>query len=58
MIFFTFFGTFINWTDNMTNDMLGYIGDLIDDFSPLLVPVIAIGLGLIVIGAIIRAIRG
>ena len=53
-----FLATFIDWTPNMTNDMLDYMGDLIGDFTPLLVPSIAIGVGLIVVGAIIRAIRG
>jgi len=51
-------GTFINWTPEMTNSMIGYMVDLFNDLSNLLVPVIAIGVGLIVIGAIIRAIRG
>lgn len=56
MPFFT--GTFINWTPDMTNQMLNFMGDLISDFTPLLIPIIAIGVGLIVIGAIVHAIRG
>lgn len=42
----------------MTNSMLGYMGDLIEDFTPLLVPVIAIGIGLIIVAAIVHSIRG
>ncbi len=53
-----FFGTYINWSNDMTNSMLGHIGDLVGDFTPLLIPIIAIGIGLIIIGAIIKAIRG
>jgi len=48
----------INWTSDMTNAMLADIQGIITDLSPLLVPIIAIGVGLIVVGAIISAIRG
>jgi len=51
-------GVFIDWTDEMTTSLLGRIKDLITDLTPLLIPIIAIGVGLIVVGAIIRAIRG
>lgn len=50
--------TFINWTDGMTADFLANITGLITDLSPLLVPVIAIAVGLIIVEAIISAIRG
>lgn len=53
-----FLGTFLTWTGDDTTAMIGYISDLITDLTPLLIPVIAIGIGLIIIGAIIRAIRG
>ena len=53
-----FAGTFINWTPEMTNSTLGYVVSLFGDLSNLLVPVIGVGIGLIVIGAIIKAIRG
>ena len=50
--------TFINWTSEMTTDFLSNITAIITDLSPLLVPVIAISVGLIVVEAIISAIRG
>jgi len=51
--------TFIlDWTPQMTTDLLANIQGTITDLSPLLVSVIAIGIGLIVVGAIISAIRG
>lgn len=54
-----FFSTFmINWTSEMTTTLLADIQGIITDLSPLLVPIIAIGVGLIVVGAIISAIRG
>ena len=54
-----FLPTFIlDWTPQMTTDLLANIQATITDLSPLLVSVIAIGIGLIVVGAIISAIRG
>jgi hypothetical protein len=54
-----FLPTFIiNWTGDMTDDLLANIQGTITDLSPLLTIVIAIGVGLIVVGAIISAIRG
>jgi hypothetical protein len=38
--------------------MLGYVKDLITDITPLLLPIIAISVGLIIVIAIIRALRG
>lgn len=49
---------FIDWTQEMTDDMIGYMKDLLTDLTPLLIPIIAIGVGLIIVGVIIRAIRG
>lgn len=53
-----FYGTFITWTDAETTILLNNIKNIFADLSPLLIPIIAIGIGLIVIGAIIRAVRG
>jgi len=53
-----FLGTFITWTDSQSDLLLGYISDLITDFLPLLTIIISVGIGLIVVGAIIKAIRG
>jgi hypothetical protein len=50
--------TFITWGSEDTTAMLGYVADIISDLQPLLIPIIAIGIGLIVVGAIIQAIRG
>lgn len=50
-------GTFITWNASTTEEMLGYVGNIISDFTPLLIPIIAIGVGLIIIGAIISAIK-
>ena len=55
MLFLTY--TFINWTPQMTTDMLAYISDFISDVSGLMTPIIAVGLGLIIFGAIINAIK-
>jgi len=50
--------TFINWTDANTSSTIGVVKDLISDLTPLLIPVIAIGLGLIIFTVIVKAIRG
>jgi len=52
------FGTFLTWTTEDTTAMLGYMSDLIGDLTPLLIPIIAVAVGLIIVGAIIHAIRG
>ena len=52
------FGTFLNWGTNESNVMIGYMKDLFIDLTPLLVIIFGIGVGLIIVGAIIRAIRG
>jgi len=51
-------GTFLTWEAGDTTEMLGYVSDLITDLTPLLVPIIAVGVGLIIVSAIISAIRG
>jgi len=51
-------GTFITWTGENTSSTIAVMKDLINDLSPLLTIVIAIGLGLIVFSAIVKAIRG
>lgn len=49
---------FITWTTENTTEMLGYMSGFIADITPLLTPIIAIGLGLLVFSVIVRAIRG
>lgn len=51
-------GTFITWTDANTSSTLGYAGDLISDLTPLMIPVIAIGLGLLIFTVIVKTIQG
>lgn len=52
-----FLGTFLTWTPENTTTMLGYISDLILDLTPLLIPIIAIGVGLIIFSVVVRVIR-
>lgn len=49
---------FITWTEANTTAMLGYMSGFIADLTPLLIPIIAIGLGLLVFSVVIKAIRG
>jgi len=51
-------GTFLTWSGDDTTAMIGYMSDLFTDLSPLLIIIIGIGMGIIVVGAIIKAIRG
>lgn len=50
--------TFMNFTDSDVATMTDYIKDFISNFTPILLPIIAIGVALIIIGVIIKAIRG
>jgi hypothetical protein len=50
--------TFVNWTQGMTDTMLADVSAFITDLSPFIIPVIAILLGLVIIYAIVGAIRG
>jgi hypothetical protein len=49
---------FISWTSDMTGNVLAATTGLITDLTPLLTIIIGIGIGLIVVVAIISAIRG
>jgi len=50
--------TFLTITDGDVATMTAYITDFLGDLTPLMLPIIAIGVGLIIFVAIIRAIRG
>jgi hypothetical protein len=50
-------GTFIDIAPTDITAMLGYAKDLIVDLTPLLWPIIGIGLGILIIWAIIGAFR-
>lgn len=49
--------TFISWSASNTEAMIGYMGDLIADLTPLLIPIVAVGLGLIIFSVIVGVIR-
>jgi len=51
-------GTFFTFTSENVSSMLGYIRELVADFMPLLIPIMSILLGLVIIWAIIGAIKG
>lgn len=50
--------TFVNISDSDVSQIIDYAKSLITDFMPVLTLVVAVGLGLIIISVIIRAIRG
>jgi hypothetical protein len=52
------FSTIISLGTGDTTLMLGYAGDLMADLLPIWLPIVAVGLGLIAVVAVIGAIRG
>ena len=48
----------MTWTASSTESMLSYTKDFISDVTPLLIPIIAILLGLIIFSVVMRSIRG
>lgn len=52
-----FGATFVDWEAEDTTAMIGYVKDLITDLTPLLIPIIAIGLGLIIFAVVVSVIR-
>jgi len=50
--------TFFTFTETDVASLISYVKDLITDFTPLLIPIIAVSLGLIIIYGIVSAIRG
>ena len=51
------FGTFVDILPADISTMLGYSKDLITDLTPLMLPIIAIGIGIFIVVAIINAIK-
>lgn len=51
------FGTFIDILPTDITAMLGYTKDLITDLTPLLLPIIAIGIGIFIVVALINVIK-
>jgi uncharacterized protein involved in cysteine biosynthesis len=50
--------TFFTFSSSSIDTMLGYVGSFISDITPLMLPIIAIGLGIFIVWAIIGAFRG
>lgn len=50
--------TFFTFSGDDVATMTGYITDFLGDFTPLLLPIIAVGVGLIILTVIIKALRG
>lgn len=51
------FSTILTWTASNTSEMLSYVVGTITDLTPLMIPIIAIGLGLIIFSVIVAVIR-
>jgi hypothetical protein len=49
--------TFFSFSSENITALTGYITNFITDISPLLIPVIAIGLGILIVSGIISAIK-
>ena len=49
--------TFFTISGDQITTMLGYVGNFVTDISPLLLPIIGIGIGIIIVVAIIGAIK-
>jgi len=57
MLSISFLGTFLDITPDNITAMLNYSKGLISDLTPLILPVIGVGLGILVIWAIIKSFR-
>jgi len=52
-----FLGTFFTIEEADITAMLGYTSDLISDLTPILLPIIAVMLGLFIFWAIVKALK-
>ncbi|GAH94192.1 unnamed protein product [marine sediment metagenome] len=50
-------GTFITITGENVTTTIGYIQDFLSDLTPLLLPIIAVAVGIFIFWAIVKAIR-
>lgn len=50
-------GTFFTFTEGDVAQVITYIQDVVTDFTPILIPIIAISLGIFIIWAIIKALK-
>jgi len=48
----------LDFTSEMIDDVIGYVGDIFSDMSNLILLIVGVAVGLMVIGAIISAVRG
>lgn len=51
-------GTFFTISTEDITTMIGYIGDIFSDLSPVILLIVGVGLGLMAVSVIIRALRG
>lgn len=51
-------GTFFTISEGDVSTTIGYIKDIIGDFTPFLTIIIAVGIGLIIFSVIVNTIRG
>jgi divalent metal cation (Fe/Co/Zn/Cd) transporter len=51
-------GTFFTISPENITAMLGYVSSFVGDMMPLLLPIVAVSLGILILWAIIGAIRG
>lgn len=49
--------TFFDFTSDNVSSTIGYVKGFIGDFTPILVPIIAISLGIIIVWGIVSAIK-
>jgi len=52
-----FYATFIDIGEGDITSLIGYVKSFITDLTPLWIPIVAIGMGLVIFGAILSAIR-
>jgi hypothetical protein len=50
-------GTFISINASDTEQMLSYTSDFMTDMTPLLIPIIAVGVGIFIFWAIVHSIK-
>lgn len=48
---------YLSWTASTTEDMLAIVGNLFSDLTPVVVPIVAIGVALMVFEAIVWAVK-
>lgn len=53
-----FLGTIFTISQADMESLIGYMGDVFSDLAPLLLLIIGVSLGLLVVGVIIKSLRG